>query len=134
MLGAEDGDPDVAERHAANSALHLVVERVIGEEEVDRIVPPPEADLAIAHKGRVVGRDVDADLLQRRPDIRPAIGGDKDVDIDVRGGTWLRVVDEGEGPPDRVGHFGHGQRSVDRDYLVGQRDAAAPRSCGERRH
>lgn len=80
------------------------------------------------------GGDVDSDIDPERGEgvanLRPALGRDEDVDVDVDRGPRLGVVGEGEGAADRVRDAGGAQRRVDRDHLLRQRGGASPRRAG----
>ncbi len=107
------------ERHHAGGVAHRIVERVVAEEEVDRVPVPPEPDLTVAFEhvdGRVAG---DTERTQPIDHLDRIRGGDEHVQVDVDRGARFRVVRQREGAAERVRHLGEG--AVDRDDLLGQR-------------
>ena len=83
---------------------HRLVQRVVGEEQVDRGASPSAPDLSVArgHRAGQRGR-VDTERSERGGDVVGVIGGDEDVHVDVDGGARLGVVGERERAAECVG-------------------------------
>ncbi len=94
-----------AERDPPRLLPHLVVDRVVGEEEVDGVVAPPEPALPVAHqRGRRRARRQSTPSGAEGVDhVAPALDGHEDVEVDVDRRSRLGVVGEGEGAAERVG-------------------------------
>ena len=120
------GDRKEGSRRAKGSRLtplrHLLVDRVVGEEEVDRVLPHQSRHCPSrrrAAESSFVG--VDAERNECIDDLLPALGRDEHVEVDVDRRPRLGVVGEGQRPSDRVGDLRTRRRFVDRDDLVGER-------------
>ena len=94
MLGGDEGDRGAGVGDLADSLRHLLVERVVGVEDVDRVA-------------------VEDQRVERGADLGPTLRRDEDVDVDVHGVPWGAVDGQGDGAADRVGEARLGEGAVD---------------------
>ena len=118
---AEHRDRHAGEGHPVDVDLRGVVERMRGEEEVDRRVVPEEAHLPVATDASLVGRAVGDAVGQRGEDRVDLIGREEHVDVDVtRPARLLDVEREGERAAEGVRDLRPGERGLQRDDRVDQ--------------
>ena len=114
------------EVHPPAAFERALVQRVVGEEQVDRRLLPEHAHLLIACDGSGelrIGR-CGAERAQHGKDARGVGGGQEDVDVDVVGGADAAVVAERLRASERMGDAGVDERALDRhDLLVEQHGA-----------
>ena len=108
-----------ANGHRPGGVAGRVVERVVAEEQVDRVAVPPQPDLPVALErvgGRVAGDAERPELL----DHAGRVGHRHEhVEVDVDRGPGLGVVRQRERATERVRDLG--ERAIDRDDLLGER-------------
>src|SRR5213078_4253193 len=99
----------------------IVVERLVAEEEVDRCVVPPKANLAVARdrcRGFLIARD---GIWQGGECGRGFGGRHEHVDVDVAGSAWLeRPVGEGDRAAERMRKSGTLETRVELEQLLGK--------------
>ena len=120
IFGGEDVDRIAVEIHAPAAFERALVQRIVGEEQIDRGLLPEHSHLLVARDAlqelRVVRR-----RTQRAEHREHALRfgrRQEDVDVDVVGGPDTAVVAEGLRAPECVRDVGADERVFDRDDLL----------------
>jgi hypothetical protein len=125
MLGRKERKTLTNEWLRAHPGCHRVVKAVVGKEQVDGCLPPPEPSLPVPlNQGRSVGTACDTECGERGDDPCSRLRRNKYVHVDVDSRSRDGVVGKRESATERVSYAGFIKHSMKSENLVRQSEIA----------